>query len=207
MRFLWGTNWIYKCYVEESRPPVWSSGQSSWLQIQRFWFDSRHYQNFREVVGMERGPLSFVSTINGLRERRSSGSGLENLDYGSRGSATPTTRHPSIRKSWHYLRRQTAVSPSVELLVNSGHRFRYLFKTWVIVFQNSVLRRTFGHTKRKQQNSKKNWTVKIFKYWNRGSHSGNNGYCYLVRSFAAQFGRSLSSFRSNCARYFFRAEK
>jgi hypothetical protein len=30
--FLWGTNWIYMCYVEESRPLVWSSGQSSWLQ-------------------------------------------------------------------------------------------------------------------------------------------------------------------------------
>jgi hypothetical protein len=30
--FLWGTNWIYICYVEESRPPLWSSGQSSWLQ-------------------------------------------------------------------------------------------------------------------------------------------------------------------------------
>jgi hypothetical protein len=29
--FLWGTNWIYICYVEESRPPQWSSGQSSWL--------------------------------------------------------------------------------------------------------------------------------------------------------------------------------
>jgi hypothetical protein len=23
------------CYVAESRPPLWSSGQSSWLQIQR----------------------------------------------------------------------------------------------------------------------------------------------------------------------------
>jgi hypothetical protein len=30
--FLWGTNWIYICYVEESRPPLWSSGQCSWLQ-------------------------------------------------------------------------------------------------------------------------------------------------------------------------------
>jgi hypothetical protein len=29
--FLWGTNWIYICYVEERRPPLWSSGQSSWL--------------------------------------------------------------------------------------------------------------------------------------------------------------------------------
>jgi hypothetical protein len=25
-------------------PPLWSSGQSSWLQIRRPWFDSRHYQ-------------------------------------------------------------------------------------------------------------------------------------------------------------------
>jgi hypothetical protein len=30
--FLWDTNWIYIYYVEERRPPLWSSGQSSWLQ-------------------------------------------------------------------------------------------------------------------------------------------------------------------------------
>jgi hypothetical protein len=29
--FLRGTNWIYISYVEQSRPPLWSSGQSSWL--------------------------------------------------------------------------------------------------------------------------------------------------------------------------------
>jgi hypothetical protein len=29
--FLWGTNWLYVCYVlvQESRPSLWSSGQSS----------------------------------------------------------------------------------------------------------------------------------------------------------------------------------
>jgi hypothetical protein len=27
-----------------SPPPLWSSGQSSWLQIRRPGFDSRHYQ-------------------------------------------------------------------------------------------------------------------------------------------------------------------
>jgi hypothetical protein len=31
----------FTCYVEESRPPLWSSDQSSWLQIQRSSFDSR----------------------------------------------------------------------------------------------------------------------------------------------------------------------
>jgi hypothetical protein len=33
-------------------------------------------------VGLERGPLSLVSTIEELLERRSSGSGLENREYG-----------------------------------------------------------------------------------------------------------------------------
>jgi hypothetical protein len=72
------------CYVEESRPLLWSRGQSYWLQIQRSAFDSRHYQIFWEVVGLERGPLSLVSTIEELLERKSSGSGLENREYGSR---------------------------------------------------------------------------------------------------------------------------
>jgi hypothetical protein len=30
--------------VHYLRPPLWSSGQSSWLQIRRSGFDSRHYQ-------------------------------------------------------------------------------------------------------------------------------------------------------------------
>jgi hypothetical protein len=30
--FLWGMKLIYICYVEGSRPTLWSSGQSSWLQ-------------------------------------------------------------------------------------------------------------------------------------------------------------------------------
>jgi hypothetical protein len=34
------------CYIEESRPPLWSSGQSSWIQVQRLGFDSRRYQIF-----------------------------------------------------------------------------------------------------------------------------------------------------------------
>jgi hypothetical protein len=70
------------CYVEESRPPLWSSGQSSWLQVLRFWFDSRRNQIFWEVVGLVRGPLSLVSTIEELLERKSSGFGLEFWEYG-----------------------------------------------------------------------------------------------------------------------------
>jgi hypothetical protein len=47
---------------------MWSSGQSSWLQIRTPGFDSRHYQ--KKVVGLERGPLSFVSTIEELLDRK-----------------------------------------------------------------------------------------------------------------------------------------
>jgi hypothetical protein len=43
------------------RLPLWSGGQSSWLQIRRPGFDSRRYQIFWEAVGLERGPLSLVS--------------------------------------------------------------------------------------------------------------------------------------------------
>jgi hypothetical protein len=127
-------SWIYICYVEESRPPLWSSVQSSWLQngdvLWFLWgtnwiyicyveesgglvgrvpgyrfrspgFYSRRYQIFWEVVGLERSPLCFVSTTEELLERKSSSFGLENQEYGRRGSASLTTRHPSIRRIWH----------------------------------------------------------------------------------------------------------
>jgi hypothetical protein len=74
-------------------PSLWSNGQSSWLQIQRSGFDSRRYQIFWEVVGLERGPVSLMSTIEELFGRKRSGSRLESLNYCRRGSATLTTRH------------------------------------------------------------------------------------------------------------------
>jgi hypothetical protein len=48
--------------------------------------DSRRYQIFSEVVGLERGALGFVSTIEELAERKSNGSGPENREYGHRDS-------------------------------------------------------------------------------------------------------------------------
>jgi hypothetical protein len=56
-------------------------------------------------MDLERGPLSLMSTIQELLERKSSGSGLENRDYGRRGSTALITRHPSIHKGWHKLYR------------------------------------------------------------------------------------------------------
>jgi hypothetical protein len=79
---------------------LWSSGQTSWLQNQRFGFDSLRSQFFLEVVGLERGPLSLVSTIEELLGRKSSGSGLERREYGRRIRHTERGA-PSISKSWH----------------------------------------------------------------------------------------------------------
>jgi hypothetical protein len=45
-------------------------------------FDSLLYYMSWEVVGLERGPLSLVSTIQELLGRKSSGSALENQEYG-----------------------------------------------------------------------------------------------------------------------------
>jgi hypothetical protein len=45
-------------------------------------------------VGLERGPLSFLSTIEELLGRKSSGFGLENRQYGRRGSTALTTWLP-----------------------------------------------------------------------------------------------------------------
>jgi hypothetical protein len=73
----------FSFFDDSSRPLLWSSGQSSWLQIQRSGLDSRRYQIFR-VVGLERGPLTLVSTTEELLGRKSSGSGLECREYGRR---------------------------------------------------------------------------------------------------------------------------
>jgi hypothetical protein len=68
-------------------------------------FDSQCYQIFWEVVGLERGPISLVSVIEGLLERKSSGSGLENLKY--------TNRDPSRwPRDTHYPQKLALTSPT-----------------------------------------------------------------------------------------------
>jgi hypothetical protein len=65
-------------------PPLSSSLQGSWLQMQRFGFEARYYQIFLEVVGLERCPLSFLSKIKEVFGGKNSGSGLERRECGSR---------------------------------------------------------------------------------------------------------------------------
>jgi hypothetical protein len=87
-------------------PLLWSIGQSSWLQIQKSGFDSWRYQIFWEVVVLKRRPLSLVSTIGELLGRKSSGSGVENRNYGrrdpscwSRGNLYPQKLAPTLPTS------------------------------------------------------------------------------------------------------------
>jgi hypothetical protein len=61
--------------IYSRRLPLRSSGRSLWLQGSGF--NSRRNQIFWEVLGLERGPLSLVSTTEELLVRKSSGSDLE----------------------------------------------------------------------------------------------------------------------------------
>jgi hypothetical protein len=63
------------------RPPLWSSGQSSWIEIQRssFWFPA--IPDFLRSSGSRTGSTQPRKTIVELLGRNSSGSGLENREY------------------------------------------------------------------------------------------------------------------------------
>jgi hypothetical protein len=68
---------IFSLSILIAWPPLWSSGQGSWLHIHRSGFDSRRYQIFGEVVGLERDSFSLVKIIEELFQGNR-GSGLEN---------------------------------------------------------------------------------------------------------------------------------
>jgi hypothetical protein len=95
-------------------------------------FDSRRYQIFWEVVSLERGPLSLVSTTGELLGRKSSGSGLEIRKYGlGIRCADQATR--SIRESWHYLWKQAAVicrNPSAGASVAETWFYKMFPQNW-----------------------------------------------------------------------------
>jgi hypothetical protein len=76
-----------------------SSAQSFWLQIQRSWIRFSALPDL-EVVGLERGPLSLLSTIEKLIGRNSSDSGLEIREYGL-GIRCADHAILSVRKSLH----------------------------------------------------------------------------------------------------------
>jgi hypothetical protein len=104
-------------------------------------------------MGLERGPLSLVSTTEELLDRKSSGSGLEHWDYGGRGSALLTTRHPSIRKSWHYVINK-------RLTLNASHKTEEDIEAiqladWYITPEHTGTLKTYDYPILIKQKSKK----------------------------------------------------
>jgi hypothetical protein len=80
-------------YVAITRPPLWSCGQSSWLQIQRF------RVRFPALPDFLRSNL--MSITEELLEWKSSGSGSRKPRLTAVGIRCTDHATPSIRKSWH----------------------------------------------------------------------------------------------------------
>jgi hypothetical protein len=118
-------------------PPVWSNGQSSWLQIQRSGLDSRRYQIFL-VVGLERGPLSLVSTTEELLERKSSGSGLEIREYGHR----DPSRWPcgTLYPQKLAVNSSTSGGRSVGIVRSRTHSTEFVYLTKMVAVQSTQRR-------------------------------------------------------------------
>jgi hypothetical protein len=61
-------------------------------------FDSRRYQNFWQVISLERGPLRLMSVNEELLRRNSSAFGLQSREYWAWGSVALATAQPLSAK-------------------------------------------------------------------------------------------------------------
>jgi hypothetical protein len=82
-------------------------------------------------VSQERGPLSLVSTTEELLERKSSGSGLEILEYGRRDpSRWPSGTPLSAKVGTNVVDKRRSIGRYISF-TNSGHSFFYINSCWV----------------------------------------------------------------------------
>jgi hypothetical protein len=76
----WIIDPVARIYTEVELKYIISSAHVRVLQIRRPGFDSRHYQE-KKVVGLERGPLSLVSTTEEQLDRKVAAVGIRYADH------------------------------------------------------------------------------------------------------------------------------
>jgi hypothetical protein len=97
-----------------------------------------------EVVDLERGPLSFVSTTEELVERKSSGSNLENREYGRRDPSRwprDTLYQRIVGTIFAYKRRSPGRYSSKPIIVGlSSCNWKLFSRCWVLFVRPLFLR-------------------------------------------------------------------